>query len=812
MNAPITSSAFTETAAPRADPERVDVLPHELPEVLDWFPQAKVLSLDCFDTLLWRDTHVPGDVFTTLPGINPVQRRWAEGTARELSGFAHNRNEVSIDEIYLQLMPRATQATRDTAIAAELQAEAQACFAFAPTVELMRRAKARGLQVIIVSDTYLDATQLRNLIEHAAGADVAALIDRIFVSSAYGQPKALGLYAQVLRKLSAKPHQILHIGDNHGADVVGVSAHGVSTLHLKQFLPELEQQLRLEAGIGAMIHPINKATTAVQPHRAPLAAALPLQDSAAGRLGMAVMGPILTGFDIWLRQEAEALAAERGGRVHYLFLMRDGWLPMRIHAARGDASSARFTTHPIEISRFTSTASSFTDEREITRYMEGQSGTPAWVLGRQLLLPPGEVEQISGNLSPLDACIALHREMRKTPRKRATVAASRAFAKRLVAHVRAVADPAPGDTLMLVDLGYNGSVQNRIDTLLSEALNVHVAGRYLLLREVNMPGYDKRGFIDSSHYDDFALNALTASVSVLEQLCTTGMGSVIDYTEAGEPIRRSSAISAEQSAVRQAVQDGAIAFAHAQPQATLRGEHGRDPVDLWRPAVTSVMARLMFMPLDHELAVIERFEHDVNMGTDEYRALFDPALARIGLRQQGLFYLNSTDRMYLPAELQGQGLAPRLTVLAMRRFGLPFTFMDFTGKTVELPVIFADNQTGGVFEQTIAASATHDGFYVAAIPMGEARYGAALRLGAKFEWVELDSIRIMPQADFLSEKLSSVERHITPEPLLEGIERVTPRLLRCHNEAGFLMVNPPAQVERREPLILLVAFRPLTGD
>jgi hypothetical protein len=70
----------------------------------------------------------------------------------------------------------------------------------------------------------------------------------------------------------------------------------------------------------------------------------------------------------------------------------------------------------------------------------------------------------------------------------------------------------------------------------------------------------------------------------------------------------------------------------------------------------------------------------------------------------------------------------------------------------------------------------------------------------------------MPQSDFLSENLPFIERHITPEPLLEGIERVTPRLLHCHNEAGFLMVNPPTQVARREPLILLVAFRPLTDD
>jgi predicted HAD superfamily hydrolase len=164
MNAPTPPAAFAETTAPREH-----LLPHELPDALDWFPQAKVLSLDCFDTLLWRDTHAPTDVFTMLPGITPMQRRHGEAVARKVSGFAHGRNEVSIGEIYSQLMPRATQAQRDTAIANELDAEARACFAFAPTVELMRRARARGMQVIIVSDTYLDAAQLRRLIERGAG-------------------------------------------------------------------------------------------------------------------------------------------------------------------------------------------------------------------------------------------------------------------------------------------------------------------------------------------------------------------------------------------------------------------------------------------------------------------------------------------------------------------------------------------------------------------------------------------------------------------------------------------------------------------
>ncbi|WP_163071714.1 hypothetical protein, partial [Acinetobacter baumannii] len=68
------------------------------------------------------------------------------------------------------------------------------CFAFAPTVALMRAAKAKGIETIIVSDTYLDEKQLRGLIAAAAGEEVAGLIGRIFCSSFHGKAKGEGLY------------------------------------------------------------------------------------------------------------------------------------------------------------------------------------------------------------------------------------------------------------------------------------------------------------------------------------------------------------------------------------------------------------------------------------------------------------------------------------------------------------------------------------------------------------------------------------------------------------------------------------------
>ena len=80
------------------------ILPHELPQALDIAPAAKILSLDCFDTLLWRNLHAPSDLFCGLP-CGRDQRRWAELNGRNHSALSRRTNEATLDEICAELHP-----------------------------------------------------------------------------------------------------------------------------------------------------------------------------------------------------------------------------------------------------------------------------------------------------------------------------------------------------------------------------------------------------------------------------------------------------------------------------------------------------------------------------------------------------------------------------------------------------------------------------------------------------------------------------------------------------------------------------------
>jgi predicted HAD superfamily hydrolase len=155
MNPPRPRAATTKTPC--------EVRPSEL---LSAFEQRahrlSVLSLDCFDTLLWRNTASPVDVFYDLGrtepferlGLNARLRVTAETAAREMARAKTGKGEVDLAQIYRAAFPDLTDTEVGALAEAELCAEMAACCAFPPAVDLVRQAKAHGLRIIVVSDTY----------------------------------------------------------------------------------------------------------------------------------------------------------------------------------------------------------------------------------------------------------------------------------------------------------------------------------------------------------------------------------------------------------------------------------------------------------------------------------------------------------------------------------------------------------------------------------------------------------------------------------------------------------------------------------
>jgi FMN phosphatase YigB (HAD superfamily) len=785
----------------------LSITPYDLAKALSLAPPGiEVLSLDCFDTLLWRNTHSPREVFAELEadgGATPFQRILAEDDARRRAQL-NGRYEVGIEEIYRALAPGADDETLERLIQVELDAEARHCFAFKPTVELMRDARRMGLKVIIVSDTYLSKVQLRTLIQRAAGDEVLALIDEVYCSSEYGRPKAVGLFKDVLKTLKIAPARILHLGDNLVADRTAPSDLGIVAVHLEQFDPHTEQRLRLEAATAKLFAGAAEAGKPVlQPHRAQLAVD-PQRADPTSLIGYGVLGPVLDAYVQWVRREAAAIEAERGGRAHLLFMMRDGYLPMRAYETSPGAKDHPHA--PIEISRYTAQAASFPTDQAVLDYVDKQLRRQApEYIAQQMLLAGSEAEEMLGRGPDQRRRDQFHREIRR-PRNLAKIRErSSAFAKRMVDYVRDSIRPAPGDTVVLVDLGYNGTVQNSIDGLLRRELDVHVAGRYLLLVENQLSGLDKKGLIDRRSYDTNTLHTLSAYVAVIEQLCTAATGSVIDYGPEG-PIRKANDIKGAQSAVRDQIQAAALRYVAGAGQARLAPPVSADS-DAERQGALGALSRLLYLPLPQELEVLQSFQHDVNLGSDETVPLFDAQLADEGLKNWGMFYLKNSRRMYLSAELRGQGLPLSLTLMAQARFGMELRYKDFCDQTIEVPILVADGENM-VFD-TIQANPTHDGYYLAYVPIGECRYSIGIRFGMFLQSAQIESVNFVNEGGYFATSPTREPPTIIPgAPLFEGAAGAPGGLITFEDENAFMLVPPPPRTDDTK-MMLAVVFRPI---
>ena len=766
---------------------------HEIATLLDDMPQdVRCLSLDCFDTLLWRNTQMPRDVFADLPlaGGGIETRTYSESRARDERKARESITEVAIEDIYARLLPNGSEAERTALVEAELEAEARHCYAFAPTVELIRAAKAKGLQVVITSDTYLSNRQLRTLIARAAGDDVAAMIDRVFCSCEIGKSKADGMFPPVLEALGLPAGAIVHLGDNYAADAAATRKIGIKGVHFEQFDPVTEQRLRLEGAAATMIHPAIRITKPVrQPHRPQLS--LREQTDPTDRLGHDVLGPVMSGFVHWVRAEADAVARETGRPVKILFLLRDGHLPHEAYKAAGLGEGAA-----VELSRFTALASSFTDEEAIRAFLVTETTKDVDILGRQLLLNTGEIRQVGRTSKEFRANVLSPAWVRRICTR------SEAFAQRMAAHVRREAKVEQGDVLMLVDLGYNGSVQNNAEATLVAQLGVQVVGRYLLLRERWPTGLDKKGLLDVRKYETRLLDALCGPIAVLEQLCTVAQGSVVDYHPNGTPIRKAAGVKGAQSATRDAVQAACLDFVRHEGLGTHRPAVSADQECRYELAA-STLARLLYLPLPEEVSLLERFDHDVNLGTQETIKLIDDEASAEQLRRRGLPYISAADRMYLPGEVQRHGLSLALSLASVGRFGLDLRHSDFQVGGIELPVLLAD-----AHGQTIIAGhahPTHDGYYLLTVPAGTGSFAIGVQLGAIAELLQIDECAFYPVATFTNFGCKPAAK---ATPLFDAMETIAPGVFRAQ-ESGLVFVPPPSDAGD-EPMLLAVTFRPIT--
>ena len=197
----------------------------------DLIAKAKVVSFDCFDTLLTRPYVVPTDLFVhmerfyDIPGF-AEQRINAEKRARKQS----DNPEVSLQEIYAQMLPKFQKYKRN-----ELLFEETVLKRVNKNYLLYQTALKKNKPVIVISDMYLPAEFIKSVLAKNGYDKIA----KVYVSNDLNMTKGSGdLYRRVLADFDLKPGDLLHIGDNRTADIEIPNAMGIKTFLSPSVLDE----------------------------------------------------------------------------------------------------------------------------------------------------------------------------------------------------------------------------------------------------------------------------------------------------------------------------------------------------------------------------------------------------------------------------------------------------------------------------------------------------------------------------------------------------------------------------------------------
>lgn len=763
---------------------------------------AKILSLDCFDTLFWRYVSRPFDIFTRLQrGFCPTARVKAEMQARSKKWLATGMEEVNIDDIYAELNNHFSTDEQKRVIARELALEIEHGFLFPPALALLREAKARGIRTIIVSDTYFNADQLRELLS-AHCAEIPTLIDHIYCSSAFGHGKTSQLWPTIVRHEQVKPEHIFHVGDNLAADYTHPAKLGINAAHFKQnesALVSVREQREIAANI---LFPASQTTMPV-PSFFHACHSIALRNTCSGETLTAwtMLGPVMYAFAHFIRQQRDNINGAKLG-----FLMRDGYMPQAAYQTLFPEDSAA----SLKISRLTAICSAFQSRQCIVDYLSEKlqgitqvSEAGFALITRHLMLSAVKKQKIATRLKKHDnRAEYLYKALLADDVVKETLARSAAFRHRLIAHLQNELQLEPGDTLMLVDLGYSGTAQNLLAPVLEKTLGIRVRGCYLISAWV--PGWHKNrtAMVNPDNADFRFIRTLTRFIASFEMLCSSYGFSTIDYSEKGEPLSESEQMSQPLLPKIRQIQQEALACVRMAAELAIPAIPA-----LWDAAAID-LARYIWLPQAEETALLEALNFDINMGTDRTQKMADTQAAIDYMRRYGVSRLtldeNNEARTNPPSELRNCGMEYALSHLASSRYAISWSLTNSTQRQQRLEVMFV--QDGQCIEcKTLCATSTFDGYFSLYIPLVTPEL--TVLVGKTLRDLEILSVSLVPQSALYKNQESQEAQPLVPDQdyFIDGAIPSNNLLLNIQDD-GFLYFRSqqvPAQT------VLHLVYRPL---
>ena len=621
----------------------------------------KVLSLDVFDTLIWRRVPEPADIFyqvgrslkdaDLLAGqITVTQfahlRVAAAKAARAKAEAKMGSREVLLVDIYAAL-PEHIWRGSDSAIAAitrEVAIEAESMVLDRGVVDLMDVAMSADVRVVLTSDTYFTRDELTGFLVKA-GLERDRIPETLYISNEQGRPKWRDLFDHVLADLSVAPEQMVHVGDNVDADVAPCVARDIAHVFYDKWsgLPrtlsrELPKDVAARAdwiaagGDGGLTGLRSRLA-----HRCPV----DLSDDhrAYWSYGAVTLAPLFTAYASWV-----VASAVQNKDAAVVGIMREGRFLARLVSHVSQALGQDVYPGEVWLSRRAVVrAALWPDDLSLLAQAVSYCPGPASddVLA-QLGLNRADLAGVfkDPNLFDIHAAGGMEAFLTGVSRsdelqnKITQFGATRR--QKLLAYLEGAFGSQKDGHAFVLDLGYAGTIQTVLQRILErEGMGITLTGLYVAInakgRDNVLAGTDLRALIDGDGYDSGLTRLLERTPDILEHACMCSEGSLDDFDGDGQPDLLPSQRPASQIAQMEAMQEGILAGARAIIDVV-------GPDGIATPAflshATEIVKQSMLYPTTDEVASTGSWLHEANFDLSDQRALadlrIDPATLEFG--------------------------------------------------------------------------------------------------------------------------------------------------------------------------------------
>lgn len=300
-------------------------------QLMEWMDAYDVICFDLFDTLLTRQIYDAEAVFDIVG-----ERAMCQGIAienyrekRKTALISNTVRNPTIYEIYkrFQEITGITDRQRRILLDLEIRTEKDVLVPRKTVVDCFSYAVSKGKRVFLVSDMYLPAAVIDDILKEK---DIYGY-EGLYISCDYRQLKYEGLFERVVRDVGHG--RILHVGDHIEYDGYWSVRYGIDHYHVRDmmdmishstwfFLANKAQDLSLNDQLI-----LGKVSAAVfqDPFALPVGSVRPVLDSAYG-IGYCLFAPVVTHFMIWMNEQLKDMDVDG-----ILFGARDGYLFQKLY-------------------------------------------------------------------------------------------------------------------------------------------------------------------------------------------------------------------------------------------------------------------------------------------------------------------------------------------------------------------------------------------------------------------------------------------------------------------------------------------------